>query len=227
MSLNIQIQKKKLIKEGSIAFAVVAILGGLAGFSNYMASRNEQQISMLQGQFNGYMGQLSELERKYQLIKESVEEYLQIKKKIKAGYYTLDREKAKEILSDIGKKHRIDKISTQMSPIETLTMPDATFQRADVQFSDVRLSFKAMSDLHVYAFIDSLMQELPGVKKITGLSISMTDKFSNGALIDMSSGKKPEIVNAEISFLWMGIRLFDLDPSGNPIPPPAPTGATP
>lgn len=227
MSQNIQIQRKKLIKESLIAFAAVAVLGALAATSDYLASRNESQIATLQGQLNNSTGQLTEMEHKYQVIKDSVEIYLEIKKQINTGYYTLDREKAKEILSGIGKKHRIDKIETQMSPIETLTMPGVSLQRADVQFSDVRLSFRAMSDMHVYAFIDSLMRELPGVKKITGLTISMVGSFSNESLADMSTGKKPEIMNAEITFFWMGIRLFDLDSSGNPIPPSASPGAAP
>ncbi|MFO1241908.1 MAG: hypothetical protein U1E36_01695 [Rickettsiales bacterium] len=227
MSHNVEIQKKRLIKEGAIALIVLLVLGGLAGLASYLASQNEQKILMLQGQFNAAMGQLSDLERKHEIIKESVDEFLKIKSDIKSNYYNLNREKASEVLSNVGREHRIDKIDTQMSPIETLSMPEATFQRADAQFSDIHLTFKAMSDLHVYAFIESLMQELPGIKKMTSLRITPLDSFKSQDLVDMSTGKKPELVQAEVSFLWLGIRLFPLDPSGNPIPPQPAPGATP
>lgn len=219
MSQNLSIQKRKLIREGSILGGILLVLGLLAGGSDYMASSNETQITALQAQFNSNMSLLTDLENKYQMIKESVDEYTHIKQQITDGFYTLDREKAQEVLARIGKQHRIDKINTQMSPIETYATPEATFQRADVQFSDVRLSFQAMSDMHVYALVDSLMKELPGIKKITGLSISAVKPFSNELLLEMGAGKRPEMVNAEITFLWMGIRLFPVDAAGNPIPP--------
>lgn len=225
MNTNLQVQKKKLTKEAIIVFGVLAVLGSLAGGMTYMASENEVQIAALQGQFNSYMGQLSDLERKHEIIKESVDEFLRIKKDIAAGQYDLNREKALDTLAKIGKAHRIDKIDTQLSPVETLTIPEGTFQRADAQFSDVKLTFKTMTDLHAYAFIDDVMQQMPGIKKITFLRISPLDTFKNEDIVDISQGKKPELIQAEISFLWLGIRLFPLDPSGNPIPPPPSSGA--
>lgn len=225
MSANLQAQKKKLTKEGIIVFAVLAVLGSIAGGMTYMASQNEAMIATLQGQFNSYMGQLSDLERKHEIIKESVDEFLKIKKDISAGQYDLNREKALDILAQIGKAHRIDKIDTQLSPVETLTIPEGTFQRADAQFSDVKLTFKTMTDLHAYAFIDDVMQQMPGIKKVTFFRISTLDTFQNDDLVDISQGKKPELIQAEVSFLWLGIRLFPLDPSGIPIPPPPPAGA--
>lgn len=227
MSTNFQVQKKKLIKESIIVGITLAVLGAFAATMSYMATQNEVQIATLQGQFNANMGMLSDLERKHEIIKEAVDEFLKIKKDINAGNYDLNREEALEILANIGKTHRIDKIDTQLSPVETLTIPEGAFQRADAQFSDVKLTFKTMTDLHAYAFVDDVINQMPGIKKITYFRISPLDSFRDEDLVDMSQGKKPELVQAEISFLWLGIRLFELDPSGQPIPPPTPTVAAP
>jgi hypothetical protein len=60
--------------------------------------------------------------------------------------------------------------------------------------------------MHVYAFLNELKEQFPGYVKINTVSINRDRALTNDILLQLSRGSQPELVTAEISFLWLGLR---------------------
>ena len=101
-----------------------------------------------------------------------------------------------------------------------------------VNFSEVTVDLEAISDMHVYALLKAIQNDLPGVSGISKMSLTK-DKAVTEEILRSISQKGPEgLVKGNIKFIWYGINpLEDKVPVPNVARPataaPANVSATP
>jgi hypothetical protein len=100
---------------------------------------------------------IAQLEQKFNIYETSFNAYTSLSKKMKKGRYTLNIPKAKKTLDALRKRHRVSNLNVQISSENNYGTPDpsATVGFSPV-FREVKLNFAALSDAHVYAFLDGV-----------------------------------------------------------------------
>lgn len=86
----------------------------------------------------------------------------------------------------------------------------------------MRLEFNAVSDLHVFSFLQDLGQSAPGIVRVEKLTIRRTSDITDANIAAIaSSGAMPLLVNVTVDLTWIGIdpkAQKSNDPSASPSP---------
>jgi hypothetical protein len=200
--------RQKLIKEGAIAAGAIFVFGGLAlGLSSYV-SQQEQELQGVQSNLQSTISQISELERKRNIIASSANQFKDLKAKIDNGYYELDPIIGQEKLKEFSKDFRLKESKVDFSTENTLNFPLLQNHPAVVASNrEVTFSFNAMTDLHVYGVINALQTTFPGIVKIREIQLKRLRNVDKSIIGDFWRGEEPDLVQARINFLWIGLRF--------------------
>jgi len=82
----------------------------------------------------------------------------------------------------------------------------------------MKMEFDAISDLHVFSFIDDLGRQAPGIIRLDSVNIQRKSDMDAASLIDMQRGGTPYLVGAVIEFTWVGIAEKAAAPPTQPLP---------
>lgn len=70
-----------------------------------------------------------------------------------------------------------------------------------------KLSITALTDLHIYTFVEALTRRLPGLMQITGLRVSRKGQGLDPRTLAMiGSGNRLDLAEAEVTFNWYNIQ---------------------
>lgn len=120
--------------------------------------------------------------------------------------FEIDNEKVRAILQELVKRHRIsisDKL--EYSAEREFKHPELTTVTTPIKVrQEAKLRFAAISDLHVYAFMQSLSRELPGIIKFTQFKITRKVMVDEDAITQLALGRTINTVEAEVAFDWFG-----------------------
>ncbi len=197
--------KKSILKEGAIALAIIAVLAGITYFVTGEIESEEREQRQLKGNIRSLANQIDELERKHGIVNSSITEFRRLKGRQERGAFSINREQARDIFDTLRKKYRISNLSMTVTPKDAMSGKDIERPTAQITFSEAILEFDAMSDLHVFSFINDAQQTLPGFLKITDFNINRQRKITNEVYVSVSRGEEPRMVSARVNFLWLGI----------------------
>ncbi|MBY0354228.1 MAG: hypothetical protein K2Q12_00700 [Rickettsiales bacterium] len=189
---------------------VLCVLGGIAlGLTSYGESAT-QNLQTATNALQALSAQIAEMERKNNIINTSIKQYKALKLRIDKDEFNLDPLTAQERLNSLRKDYQLSNPKVSFTPeVDVLTSPAfQKFPSIIVSFSEVTLQFTTLTDLHVYSFLNALKTQFPGIIKTTSVRLSR-----NGTAVDTKaitaivySGDEPQLMDAEIKFLWIGIR---------------------
>jgi hypothetical protein len=201
--------KQRMIKEGSIALGALLLLCGLAfGLSSYENSLSEEfQIS--NNSVSMLSGQISEIESKKIKISQSIEPYRELKKRIENKEFSLDPIMAQEKLNEIRKDFQLNEPSVTIDEKKELT--GASYDKyptAVASYRSVEVDFVALTDLHVYSFINALKNNFPGLIHIYEVRINRDKEVDNSVIRNIVlEGIEPSLIKGNIKFYWIGFGL--------------------
>jgi hypothetical protein len=214
--------KKKIIKDAVVAGAIIAgSLVFMMAISGVAESALQDRASS-ESSLGAAHGQLSSLKMQIEKSGSAEKRYAGIQIERTQENYTADTEAFKEQIRVLKEKYRLtDTLKLSLAPENKSTRPDFATGNYDVmQRDDTQLTFGAMSDVHVFSFIDEFMRSAPGIVRLTKLTLTRKMVMDSAAFTQMASGSVPEVVGVEMHFLWAG-----LVPKEKPKVPPAPGGA--
>lgn len=96
-----------------------------------------------------------------------------------------------------------------------------------VRSSNLSLGFSALTDIDVYQFLISLINQTPGYLQIKGISIQAIPEISNDVARSIASSGSKEVVTVKADLVWQDIQ--DLDSaatSASTAPTTPPSGNT-
>jgi hypothetical protein len=113
-----------------------------------------------------------------------------------------DRAEAKEMFSLIQKKSRVISAFVSVKPGKLVEDREAEKALHKVLVSEMSVDIKAFDDNDIYHYIDLVQKVFPGVVTLTRMEIRRDKDISSALLRAIAGGASPELVIAEIEFLW-------------------------
>ncbi|MCK5374746.1 MAG: hypothetical protein KAJ40_05635 [Alphaproteobacteria bacterium] len=171
----------------------------------YMYATPEYQTVMRQ--LRGQRSQLSSLQNdveqmqiEFDQLDHQQERFDEIKEK---GFFSAqDRADAKDIFSLIQKKSRIISAHVSVKPGYVEENDGTKKAKHKLLISDVSVRIKAFDDNDVYHYIDLVQKVFPGFVSLEHVSVRREKDISTTLLRAIANGASPEIVTAEVEFLW-------------------------
>ena len=163
------------------------------------------QVRQEQSNINVYHSRIDQLEQKFHIYETSFSAYSALDQKLKEGHFKLDIASAKKILNQLRQKHRIANLTLQMTAQNRFGQEDPSSVAVEPVFREVTLSLAALSDLHIYAFLKDMETSLPGYIHFTKATLTRIRPLSDDILREVSLGSTPALINANITFVWLGI----------------------
>ncbi len=198
--------KKKMFKVIMIVFAVIFFLSGVLYYIYSNSEEKEKEKTTLEMSMRQQRNRLAQLEQKFEIYESSFSAYMEINRSFEDGNYSLVADHGAAILGRLIKRHRLNNLRMKIgSKQELVNQSSEKYTGFKPVFREVEVIFSALTDLHVYAFIDNIKKIFPGVIQETSVKISRKRPFSREVIIEVSRGSLPEVVEANITFLWMGI----------------------
>ena len=197
--------QKTLIREGGISLAIVvaalAVMELVAGFE---VSANNS-LRQTRSQLSSVTSQLGTMRNQINASGTAQERYVSIRLQRDQEDYGADTELLRERLIKLKDKYRLtDDISLKLSPEESPNVSAFAALNHNVRIrKSMQLKFGAMSDVHVFSFLDSFQRSMPGIIRFTKLDLKRKGDIDVTVLSQMTSGQNPPLVQAEVEFLWV------------------------
>lgn len=198
--------RNKLMRDAGVSAALVLGLGTAAYFlSGHLVTLEEEKLA-LEANIQRIASETAEMERKQGIVASSLADYQVVRKQLDEGKLTLSREKTKDILAALRKRYRISNLSLNVAPEKLVTSGEVQSRKTlDVQQSMLEMRFDAISDLHVYSFLQAMREQLPGYVTITDITMARQRLITDEALLQASKGEELRMVNVSARITWYGV----------------------
>lgn len=217
-------ERKRLIADGVKAAIGVGICIGVYAGASMWSSSALQGKTTVENQVAQQRAEIANLNTKINNAESSQKIYVRVQESRKNENFSIDNEQVREVLQKLIKQYRLsvrDKL--EYSAERKVTPSGIEFTTPMVVRQDTKLSVSAISDLHVYGFVQALSQELPGIIRFTKFKVIRKNPLNDAALAQLALGKAVYTVEAEMSFDWYGFNSAPTAPEGN-APSPSPGG---
>ncbi len=218
--------KKNVLVEAAVAAAVVAVFVGIYFLVDSFVTSTESDETKVTGEVRTLDAQIAEEERKVGIVKSSIAEYNEIKAAMDAKQFALDRTRVEETLTKLKTQYRLSNFTASIAPEATTKGAAFDGKRVGIIYSDVKLAFSAISDVHVFSFFDALKTSLPGFIRVTKFSLKRDKKMDASIFVSLNKGEDVPLVQASVEFKWLGLKIIEKtpDPNAAAASPPAPAG---
>ena len=155
--------------------------------------RNRRQLSTLQSDISRMQIEFDQLDQQQGRFDQLKEE----------GFFsTQDRADAKELFGLIQKQAKVISALVSVKPGEVVDDEEAKKAKHKVLVSDVSVQIKAFDDNDIYHYIDLVQKTFPGVISLQHVELKREQDVSNALLRAIANGASPELVTANVQFLW-------------------------
>ncbi len=206
--MKLEEERKKLIIEivkliGGICVFVALYIGASAWQSGAVQVKTDalSKSSQLQAEISGLRSKIDSSGASQKIYANLVEERGN-------SNFVIENEKVRDVLQELVKRHRItvsDKLEYSAErdfkdpALSTVAMPITVRQEA-------KLKFAAISDVHAYAFLQSLSHELPGTIKYRQFKLSRKFDLDDELITQLALGRTINTVEVEVAFDWFGFK---------------------
>ncbi len=197
---------KRKFKKVIIIFLVSVVISGALAYGAYMysdsayAEKQEVERTLRQKRLK-----VSELEQKFNIYESSFNRYNELLQEYDIGKFTLDIDNAQRVINNLRQKYRLTNLELKISSEKIYGDSNQKYEGFEPLYREVNMTFFGLSDAHIYAFINELQEELSGYVRFAEFSVTRERPMSDALYQDVRRGSTPSIVQAELSFLWIGI----------------------
>ena len=198
---------KKLTKTGILVGIIIAVFVALyVGVSMYADSISEER-KKYENQYTQDRGLLADLTSQMNKSGEAEKRYLTIQADRTNPDFsaTIDGPGGlNDFLRDAKTRYHFDKLT--IKPVKEA--PSGKSELVNFPFNvlirpHLVIQFQAVSDVHVFSFLDDLRRAAPGFVVINKMELKRTADMTDNAVTQMQGGATPILVNAMIEFTWI------------------------
>ena len=95
------------------------------------------------------------------------------------------------------------------------------------QRTDATIDLEAISDLHIFSFLEAMQKSAPGIVRITEFTVERRGDIQPSTYAQLTGGMTPYLATARIKFNWVGINPKDKGDKAAAAKPPAAAGGNP
>ena len=207
---------KRTVKSAIVASAIVGAFAIVyIGLSMY-ADRIAQQKTDAANLYNQDSGLVTTLRNQLDKSGEAQKRYAVLQADRNSQDFSGNIEGLKEFLRNSKTRYHFDKVNFKPQKEVASDKPElANFNYNIMLQPRVSVQFLAVSDVHVFSFLDDLRRSAPGLIRIDSLKLKRTAELSDATLVQMGTGSIPLLVDATVEFTWIHITPKDTKDSKN------------
>lgn len=201
--MEARVLKKRLAIRLVVYIAIIVTISLLCVFLIDQQETRENNLSRINNDISSLQRKLQGLSEQAIQFSEAVKvwEGLPDNKKLLQGLRISD---AKDLMDKFEKEYYISNVNVIFSKPEKVT-EELVSSTVEVMKSTVSIKFSAISDVHVFDFIDAVLNEYPGYVHITSLTMNRSQMITKDVLTQIANGGKPSLVDAKLDFIWYGL----------------------
>lgn len=221
--------KKKLTKELVIGLAALLVIGGFTFFLDDYSQTHAHETDEMQRNVDEVANKARMLREKFTNIQKDADIYSEYLERSKNEGLLVSRLQVANKFDELAEKYFMTLTKKAMPAPQELKEKYAR-PFAIAMSSDAQVSFEALTDEDVYAFIRSVTEEMPGIVKFKKFTIKRDSKVSDDNVRTIAAQGKFKLVSGEIVFTLYGLKLAESKAAGasaNPIDPANPASINP
>lgn len=216
---KLQLLKQQLIKRLFVAFMFVAAAGGFLFLSNYLLDAEVQRRNELEQAVATDQSLLSNIRNKLDQSTVAEKRYAEIVLKRPNTNLDVRNDVLVQQLREEKAHYRLTNAKLNLVPEAVVSQPELTHPNFEVAVRDgVGVEFDAISDVHVYSFIEDFTSRSGGFVRVKSVDIERKGDLSPAAITQLISGQNISIVSAKLQFMLVGIQPKEI------VEPPAAAG---
>jgi hypothetical protein len=213
--------RKKTVKAAITALIAVAVAGAVYGGFSLLYDSVAEEKATAESKYDADNGLLASLSSQLQKSGEAEKRFLEIQSKRTSNVFDADIKVLREFLATSRQRYKFDdfKIKT-VTPNDSDKPELANFNYKVKVWNRFRITFKAVSDVHIFSFLDDFRSAVPGFIRIETLDLKRTADFTDQTMsVIKTSGAMPLNVEAKIEFTWIGLAPKDKPATTQPQTP--------
>ena len=196
---------KKKAKTNLTIFIFLLLAGFVAVLAlNYFIGRAEENKQTLSKSIKKTNRQLKILEQNIEKALASKDLFEQLMNSDEKMAMT--RKNAVATLAKLRKENLLGTVSLTMTPIQKIKYKAFKRENTDVEYTTVTLKFTGITDKFIFNFIRSISEEFSGYVRIRKFKLKKIAEVDKNALLELSYGRHPMLVDGMIVFDWFGIK---------------------
>lgn len=198
--------KKRVIVEASIAGGIVLVAVGILVFAMHLTSTHTDEMTIAKNAVQAERVKLDDLNKQIEKTGISSQVYEEVVGRKANLNFALDRTALRAVLSQLKGRYRLSHLAMEVSPAEKFTNKELEALAIEAMQMRVKLNISAMSDTHIYSFLQDMQQALPGLIKPVVVNLKRDRKFDMEALTQIKAGNTLPMVSGVIEFMWYGFK---------------------
>lgn len=217
--------QKKLVKLAAIVGGIVVVSIAAMVLTGSLADSALQRKTAADSARNNDSSQISTMRNQIEQSGDAEKRFIDISLNHTSNDYSANTDVLKSWLRTMKDQYRFsDNFKLTLANEKKSDKPEFSALNFDVSVREpMKLEFGAISDTHVFSFIRQLEHDVPGMVRITKLSIQRKADINSASLRDFASGAAPENVDADVEFTWVGLAPKE-EKKDAPAAPGAPGG---
>lgn len=184
-----------------IYLVIIAVITVIFLYLDSVEAKYKQQYDWLRNDISSLGGKIEGLNQKTLEFSDAVEVWKGVGEE-QQKLQGLRINDAKDMLDSLKTKHKLSEVNISFSKPEDLQDENIKTESVSVVTSTVNISFKAVTDEHVFNFIMELAEKFPGYIQIKAFSLSRVDPITKDALEKLAKGETPGLVVGRVDFVW-------------------------
>jgi hypothetical protein len=197
---------KDITRKAVIAAAITGLLGGIYYFVSSMSDGEDEQQRKLRSEIQNNRNQTSQLEQLVQDAGVAGEIFAKLSEDRDVMTFDIQRTMLPDILSRLNERYLLNGLNLALQQPQDFTHAELGAVKRQAVVIDFKVTFSAMSDSTVYAFVNDMIRSTPGFMKVTELKVTRRADLNVEALNLISQGNFVEAVAAEVAVRWYGFR---------------------
>lgn len=219
---------RRLVIEAAVIAALLSLIAGVLFFTGTFVTKAEETKTQAEGALTQDTSQLASIRSQLDRSGEAEKRYLEIQLKRTNADFASSTDALKVWARDAKQRYRFaSNFKLNLPAEQKSTKPELTGVEYDIMVRDgITMELEAMSDVHIFSFIEDLERSAPGMARVTFVDLERRGDMQPQLFAQMVGGLAPPLVTARVQFSWIGVNPKPaplLDPSaltGTPAPAP-------
>ena len=199
---------QRTVKLAMVAFAIVGVVGAVfAGVSMYAAD-TEKQKTDAESKLNSDKSTLTTLREQLNKSGAAEKRYAEFMQGRNGDVFSGQRDDLSVWIRSARDRYRLKMGASNQGAEAKSERPELLNFPYDVTVrSQISMDLQAISDTHIYSFLDDMMRSAPGLVRIESITLKRIAEMTDASIENLRSGSStPLLVDAKIEFSLIGLQ---------------------
>jgi hypothetical protein len=201
---------KKVTKTAVSSIVSIAALGSICTGIYFAATAVTSESDKVQRDFSANQSKLAETSNQISKAGTAETRYNEVIASRESADFSMNQEVLYGWLRNSTTLFRIGGLKfTRAAEVEVIK-PELMVPNHKISMRQpIKIEFSAISDIHVFSFMEQLVRSAPGVIRMDAFQIRRRNDLSSLTLQAIAKGATPTLVDAKIEFTWIGVMPQD------------------